>query len=69
MTYDSPPPDLRYKEITHFAGFRYENRKLLALILPVLATHLSIPGDYRTKKQIYDDYERNTRAMERRPQS
>jgi len=66
MTIDSPPPDMRYLDITQFCRFRYGDRMLLTLGLAVLPTHLSIPGDYRTKEEIYRDYERNVSSMQRR---
>jgi hypothetical protein len=55
MTFDSPPPDQRLFEITHFSMCSYNEFKVTTLKLPVLPTHLWFPGDYRTKEQIIRD--------------
>jgi hypothetical protein len=55
MTIDSDPPDKRLFEITHFARYSYNEFVVLPLRLPVLPTHLSLPGDYREKEQIYKE--------------
>jgi hypothetical protein len=59
MTIGSEPPDPRLFEITGFSrGYfgRYEELKVRPKILPV---HLLYPGDYRTQRQIQEDYVRN----------
>jgi hypothetical protein len=53
MTLDSPPPDDRLFEITHFARYDYNDFVVMPLQLPVLPTYVAIPGDYREKKEIY----------------
>jgi ribosomal protein S27E len=52
MTIDSPPPDDRLVDIRYFSNYGYNDFRTLPLKLPVLPTHLVIPGDYRTKEQI-----------------
>jgi hypothetical protein len=32
------------------------------LRIPALPVHLHVPGDYRTKKEIMDDYKKNTQS-------
>jgi hypothetical protein len=60
LTFDSEPPDSRLYEITHFAKYAYNDWCDQELRLPVLETHLpGVPGDYRTKEQIMNDYSRN----------
>jgi hypothetical protein len=53
LTLDSRPLDDRLFEITHFGRFGYNELAALPLQLPVLPTHTLIPGDYRTKEEIY----------------
>ena len=62
MTIDSDPPDNRLFEITHFAHYAYNEFKVMTLKLPVLPTHLAIPGDYRTKKEIYQQMRAQRRS-------
>jgi hypothetical protein len=52
MTIDSPPPDNRLIEVTHFAGNDYADYREMTMKLPVLPTHTVYPGDYRTKEEI-----------------
>jgi hypothetical protein len=54
MTIDAPPPDRRLVEITHFARYGYNEFASMPLQLPVLPTHLWIPGDYRNKEEIIE---------------
>lgn len=56
MTLDSDPPDHRLFEITHFARYDYEDMVVAPLHLPILPTHLSFPGDYRTTEEIDKEY-------------
>jgi hypothetical protein len=56
LTLDSPPPDHRLFEITHFARYGYNDMEVMALHLPVLPTHMWFPGDYRTREQIDREY-------------
>jgi len=55
MIMSSEPPDDRLFEITHFARYDYNEFVVMPLELPVLPTHLPIPGDYREKAQIYQE--------------
>lgn len=59
LAFDCPPPDDRLFEITHFARFDYGQFDVMELRLPVLPTHTSFPGDYRTKDQIFRDARRD----------
>ncbi len=52
MTLDTPPPDERLIEITYFARSDYDAQTSLPLRLPVLPTHVGVPGDYREEDQI-----------------
>ena len=52
LTLDSPPTDDRLLEITHFARSDYDAQITLPLRLPVLPTHVWVPGDYREHDQI-----------------
>ncbi|MCE7987513.1 MAG: hypothetical protein DYG89_40625 [Caldilinea sp. CFX5] len=63
MTLDAPPPDERLLEITHFARYEYNEFAVQELRLPVLPTHLALPGDYRTKQEIQEDFQRNMQAI------
>jgi len=67
MTFDSPPPDPRLLDISRFSHWSYTDRVTVTLQLSLLATHLAIPGDYRTKAEIYRDYEANVRSTRRSP--
>ena len=59
MTIDSEPPDNRLFEITNFSKYSYNEFKVLTLHPKVLPTHLLIPGDYRSKKEIDECYKEN----------
>jgi hypothetical protein len=54
-----PHPDLY--DITFFRRYHYGEFAVINLRLPVLPTHLPLPGDYRTKDQIQRDVEQNER--------
>ncbi|MGH7228400.1 MAG: hypothetical protein ACREIH_04220 [Nitrospiraceae bacterium] len=62
VTFDSETPDGRLFEITHFAHYGYSERTSQTLRLRLLPTHTALPGDYRTRDQIYRDREANLRA-------
>lgn len=49
---DGTCPDDRLYEITHFRRYAYDELEVAPLYLPVLPTHLPIPLDYRTRKEI-----------------
>lgn len=59
MTIDSHPPDDRLYEITHFAHYGYKEFKIMTLSPSVLPTHILLPGDYRSKKEINACYAEN----------
>ena len=66
MTIDSPKPDIRLFEISHFAHYKYNEWINDWFRLPVLPVHMSIiPGDYRTEGQIEEDYLRNVTEEEK----
>lgn len=44
---NTEPPDRSLVNISHFAGYRYNGVREISLQLPVMATHLRMPGDYR----------------------
>jgi hypothetical protein len=52
LTIDSDMWDRRLFDITHFSRDEYGERRWVTMWLPVLATHLPIPGDYRSEEQI-----------------
>jgi len=60
LSYNGNSLDKRLFEITHFANYEYDQvAKGMTLRLPVLPTHLAVPGDYRTKDQIDLDWAAN----------
>ena len=52
MTIDSPPPDKRLCEISHFSAYGSQEFTDVNLKIPALPTIASFPGDYRTLKEI-----------------
>lgn len=52
MTINSNPPDPKLVDITHFSRYDYNRFCTQAMRLPVLPTHLPLPGDYRSKEEI-----------------
>jgi len=59
MVLNGKPPNSRLFDITHFARSEYNERRTSYLDLPVLPTHLGIPGDYRELDDIYREEQRN----------
>jgi len=59
MVLNGKPPNPRLFDITHFARHEYDERRTFYLDLPVLPTHLGIPGDYRDLDEIYLQEQRN----------
>ncbi|NMB56005.1 MAG: hypothetical protein GYA15_15035 [Leptolinea sp.] len=57
LTFDSPPPYPRLIPLMYFSRFPYYEKTDLFIDFPILPTHLSIPGDYRTKEEIYFEAE------------
>lgn len=62
LTVDSPPWDARWCDISHFARYEYDEQRKLPLALPLLPTHLPIPGDYRAMEQIEEQRLRSIEA-------
>lgn len=52
LTVGSVAPDERPVEITHFARCEYGEYACWEARLPVLPTHLTYPGDYRSREEI-----------------
>ena len=59
MVLNGKPPNQRLFDITHFARSDYQERRTYYLDLPVLPTHLGIPGDYRDLDEIHLQEQRN----------
>lgn len=64
MSLKGEPPDARLFEITHFTRFDYEKFDVMELRLPVMPTHMPIPGDYRTEDEIREQVARSKREAE-----
>ncbi|WP_181646106.1 hypothetical protein [Paenibacillus anseongensis] len=62
MTFNSEPPDSRLVEITHFTRYGYNDFETVFLNFSQLPVHLFMPGDYRTKEEIYKALEENTKS-------
>lgn len=58
-------PDKRLVEITHFARYDFRAVEVAPLHLPVLPTHIPIPGDYRTQQEIDEQAARSMAEAER----
>lgn len=65
LTIDSTTPDARLFDITGFRHYNYGEFAVLNLRLPVLETHLPLPGDYRTLAEIETDMQANREDEER----
>jgi hypothetical protein len=59
LTYDSFPPDNRLLDISYFATYDYNYFDTFFLKLSVLPINYFIPGDFRTRDEIMQDYQRN----------
>lgn len=59
LALEGGPPDQRLTDISFFARYAYQDFRSVYLSLPVLATHLWLPGDYRTLQQIEADHKGN----------
>lgn len=64
FSYDGSEPDNRLYEITYFAKYSYSDERIFYLDLPILPTHLWVPSDYRTEKEIWNDYLKNMKEEE-----
>lgn len=65
LTIDSPPPDRKLCEITHFTRYGYGHLADVGLQLPPLPVHLAFPGDYRTIPEIVSETEHNRQVTPR----
>lgn len=66
LTFDRDAPiDKRLVEITHFARYDYNQFAVMNMQLPVLETHLPLPGDYRSRADIKRDAQHNGEAEQR----
>ena len=65
MTIDSKTPDSRLFDISHFSRYEYDEFVVLSLRFAVLPTHVTVPGDYRTKEEI-TRVETEEEALERK---
>jgi hypothetical protein len=55
-----PKDKTGYCDLTFFANlFNFSDKKTITLDVPIYESNTYIPADYRTKKQILDDYIRN----------
>jgi hypothetical protein len=59
LSLKSLAPDKRLYEITHFARYGYMDFRDIEMRPPVLPTDSPLPGDYRTKEQMYEDRAKN----------
>ena len=64
MTFDCGPPHPDLFEISHFARYAYQEFAVTEVRMPVLPTHLGLPGDYRTLDQIERDAAENDRVAQ-----
>jgi hypothetical protein len=56
LTLNSPSPDSRLADISHFSNYGYDEQNQYFQSFKVLPTYIGyIPGDYRTKKQIINE--------------
>lgn len=60
---DSPPPDRRLADISHFDQYRPDEYATKELRMAALPTHLALPGDYRTQREIADQVEESRQWM------
>jgi hypothetical protein len=59
LTFDGGPPHPDMFEISHFARYGYQEFAVTEVRLPVLETHLALPGDYRSLDEIDRDAAQN----------
>lgn len=52
LTIDSKRWDRRWFDISHFDQYGYKEQRGVPMALPILPTHLPIPGDHRTMEEI-----------------
>lgn len=64
MTFGDQLLDQRLVDISYFASFDYGQFEVIEIRLPVLPTHLALPGDYRSKDEILNAGDSNENAAE-----
>lgn len=52
MSMNSPPPDKRLVDISHFAQYGYNQWVDIAVNLPVLPVYTWLPGDFRSREEV-----------------
>lgn len=60
LSFGLEPLDSELTDISFFAKYPYDDWTSLHLKLPVCPVHTWYPGDYRSKKQIRNNFEENT---------
>lgn len=65
LTIDTEPPARGLCDITHFSRYPYNVQESLPIKAPVLPTYLNLPGDYRSKKEIYEALHQNLAFQQR----
>jgi hypothetical protein len=62
MCIDSPPPDIRLVDISHFANYGYNEWMDVPLQLPILPVYTYLPGDYRNRETVVQGMSGNDAA-------
>lgn len=55
LSIDSPPPDKRLVDITHFSEFEYDEKREIFMKLDLLPIYTYFPGDYRSRQQVHGE--------------
>jgi hypothetical protein len=63
LTIDSLPPNPKLIPLTYFSEFQYNEATDFFFDFPILPTHLSFPGDYRSEEEIRIDFEKNSEML------
>ena len=59
LTYNSPSPDQRLIDISHFAEYNWSEERTLWIRMPVLPIYTFYPADYRSRDQVLKNAEQN----------
>jgi hypothetical protein len=59
MTDSTTTPDRRLFPINHFKDYQYDDLRQIFIKPVKLETHMALPADYRTKKELKIDFDRN----------
>lgn len=65
LTFGDEAPHRDMFEITHFARYGYQEFAVTEVRMPLLETHLALPGDYRTLDEIARDVAENSKLDRR----